>query len=186
MKNIKKIINSKNTKNIVIIILAILNIIFIILNIVEITSNKQNRVSVQEQYEVDTKLSKETIYQEVFTEVTQGKEQYVIHSENAERVNTSGEMKKRVQVTGAEGLEVEGLEIIAKNGISTIKGRLKNNTGKESGNFIVFITILDDDEREIIEIGAYVNEVGINGTVEFTTSTSTDIANAYKYMVTKK
>ena len=168
----------KNTQNIIIVILVTFIIIFAILLILQITNTKKVDL---ETCEVNSNISKDTIYQEVYTEIMQGKEEYIYHTKDGKRQNNSEEMKATKVIEGAESLEVEGLNIEAENGTSVVTATIRNLSEETSGDFLVSISILDSDKREVIELGAYVNAVEAGETTIISTSTTIDIANAYSY-----
>ncbi len=177
----------KNFKNIFIVILIVLIVIFAIL--VVRTGKDKNTSSgntVADLYDVDSALSKDAIYQEVYTEVMLGEEKHVEHADDGTRVNTSTKIQEVQHVNGKDDVVIQGLNITAKDGITTITGTAKNTSNSENGDFMVYISLLDDSNTEILEIGAYINQINPKGEVEFTAITSTDLANAYDYSVTKK
>lgn len=165
-------------KNSIIVILIILIIIFTILLVTENTKPKN--------ITIESNLSKNEIYSEVTTEVTQGEEKYISHDENGNRINTSTKMQEVKKVEGDATLKVEGITITANNNITQISGKVTNTGEKTDGDCIINLSLKDDTGVEILLVGVYINDIETGGETEFNTVVSTDLANAYSYDATKQ
>lgn len=177
----------KNFKNIFIVILIILIVIFAVL-VVRTKKDKDTAIgnTVADLYDVESSLSKDAIYQEVYTEVMYGEEKHIEHTDDGTRANTSTKMQEIQHINGEDDIVIQGLKITAKDDITTITGTAKNTSNSVNGDFMVYISLLDDNTDEILEIGAYIDQIDPKGEVEFTAITSTDLANACDYNVTKR
>ena len=166
----------KNFKYILMSILLILIIVFSVL----LVNAKKNTTS-----KIDSSLSEKEIYDEILTEVINGEEKYTVHDESGNRVNISSKIQETQPIKGINGLEVEGINITAKNNNTQIIGKIKNNGISTLGGSIVKISLKNDEEIEILAVGVYVNEVAPGEETNIQTSVSTDLANAYSYEVSK-
>lgn len=162
----------------IIVILIVLLVIFSILLI----NRKQEKTQVAID---DTRLTEDEIYQEVLTEVLYGKEKYITHDENGNRVNTSDKMKEAVTVDGEKDLEVQEIDITSKDNKTIITGTIKNNGKSTLGDAIYNLSLKDDTGIEILGVGVYVDEIQAGETSTFQTYATIDLANAYSYTVSK-
>lgn len=167
------------------IIIAILFIIVIVFGVLILQQDTKEESIDLNTCKVKSSLSKDTIYQEVLTEVTNGKEKFVVHTQDGKRQNNSTRMQEVHKVENVEGLEITEISITAKDRVSTINLIVKNTSEVVSGDFLITISIMDEQGREMIALGAYVNSIGAGETTTATTTTTIDIANAYDYKVKK-
>ena len=170
--------DKRKIKEIVIMILIVLIIIF---SVLLMNKNKANQKIV-----VDSAQSEEDIYKEVMDETLYGSENNIRHDEDGSRVNVSDKMKETVKIQGDTGLEVEGLNITSKDGITSITGTVKNESQSEKGDYMLIVNLKNDSGKSILEIGVYLNKVEAGKEVQIQTSVTTDLANAYSYTVSKK
>lgn len=159
-------------------------ILIIAIGIMTFLLIKEKNKEVEIKY--DFNISKDTIREEITNEILYGKEKYVTHTEDGTRVNTSEKIKEAKRIKGATDLEVEGLEISTKERNTVIEATVKNKTNEKQGDFLAKLSVKDEDGREIIEVGVYVNEIEAQGETKIVTTTSTDFANAYSYEITKE
>lgn len=162
----------------IIVILIVLLVIFSILLI----NRKQEKTQVAID---DTKLTEDEIYQEVLTEVLYGKEKYITHDENGNRVNISDKMKEAVTVNGEGDLEVQKIDIYSKDNKTIIEGSIKNNGNAALGDEILTLSLKDDTGIEILGVGIYVDKMQSGESSTFQTYATMDLANAYSYSVSK-
>lgn len=162
----------------IIVILIVLLVIFSILLI----NRKQEKTQVAID---DTKLTEDEIYQEVLTEVLYGKEKYITHDENGNRVNISNKMKEAVTVNGEGDLEVQKIDIYSKDNKTIIEGSIKNNGNAALGDEILTLSLKDDTGIEILGVGIYVDKMQSGESSTFQTYATMDLANAYSYSVSK-
>lgn len=162
----------------IIVILIVLLVIFSILLI----NRKQEKTQVAID---DTKLTEDEIYQEVLTEVLYGKEKYITHDENGNRVNISDKMKEAVTVNGEGDLEVQKIDIYSKDNKTIIEGSIKNNGNAALGDEILTLSLKDDTGIEILGVGIYVDKMQSGESSTFQTYATIDLANAYSYSVSK-
>lgn len=162
----------------IIVILIVLLVIFSILLI----NRKQEKTQIAID---DTKLTEDEIYQEVLTEVLYGKEKYITHDENGNRVNISDKMKEAVTVNGEGDLEVQKIDIYSKDNKTIIEGSIKNNGNAALGDEILTLSLKDDTGIEILGVGIYVDKMQSGESSTFQTYATMDLANAYSYSVSK-
>lgn len=162
----------------IIVILIVLLVIFSILLI----NRKQEKTQVAID---DTRLTEDEIYQEVLTEVLYGKEKYITHDENGNRVNISDKMKEAVTVNGEGDLEVQKIDIYSKDNKTIIEGSIKNNGNAALGDEILTLSLKDDTGIEILGVGIYVDKMQSGESSTFQTYATMDLANAYSYSVSK-
>lgn len=161
---------------IIFILLAILVILSVILFNMNSNNNDKERIASQ---------SEEDIYKEVLTEVLYGEEKYVTHDEQGNRINKSSEMSKTVTINGISDLEIRGIKITSKDNNTTISGTVTNvgNTTFNGDNITIFLR--DEENKEILNLGVYIDAINPGETITFQTSVTMDLANAYNYTASK-
>ena len=177
----KKSFLLKNYKSIIIILLILVNVVIICFSIYLHT--KFNHLTLED---IDTSkllYDKELIEKEAYIEFYNGKENYVLHDENGNRINNSEKVKEQKEVFYLEGLYVETANIVVENEISIVNLKMKNNldTNIENRNFrIIFI---NENGERIIEKIFKVDLLEANSEKNVELSIQKDLANIYNYTI---
>lgn len=161
---------------IIFVLLAILVILSVILFNMNSNNNDKERIGIQ---------SEQDIYKEVLTEVLYGEEKYVAHDEQGNRINKSSEMSKNVTINGISDLEIRGIKIISKENNTTISGTVTNVGNTTFNGDSITISFRDEEDKEILNVGVYINTINPGETITFQTSVTMDLANAYNYTASK-
>lgn len=102
--------------------------------------------------------------------------------EDGTKLNTSNKLTETKTI---DGLEIGNLQLTTKDNVSLILGEIKNNTDTARGGFPVDLTLIDKEGKEIITIGAYIQELKPGKSAQFNTSATFDFANAYDFTIKK-
>lgn len=176
----EKLKGKLDLKSFIIIGLVLLIIIFIVLTIVQSNVNK----NVDKKFEL-SEAEKNTIRQEVIEEIENGVEENVGHLDDGTRINSSQKMLEKRAIREDSAIEVSNMKITASNRNSVIVVQAKNVSQEEQGDYLAMISFLDKDGKELFQVGIHIPKLAPLQTVEVTTSATTDIANAYDYVIYK-
>lgn len=176
-KQEEKIMKKEKIK---VLIILILLVILVILSVILTNKNSNNSIN-----EKIGKQSEDDIYKEVLTEVLYGEEKYVTHDENGNRVNKSSEMSKTVTIDGINDLEIRGIKITSKDNNTNISGTVTNVGSLTFDGDSITIFLKDEEKKEILNVGVYINAINPGETITFQTSVTMDLANAYSYTASK-
>lgn len=163
-----------------VLIILILLVILVALSIILVNQNSNNNVKGKMGNQ-----SEEDIYKEVLTEVLYGEEKYVTHDEQGNRVNKSNEMSKTVTIDGINDLEIRGIKITSKDKNTTISGTVTNVGSLAFDGENITIYLRDEEKKEILNVGVYIDAINPGETITFQTSVTMDLANAYSYTASK-
>lgn len=128
---------------------------------------------------------------EKLKEGTTGIERYEDNTEVGEFVNVLedgtklNKSNKLSETKTIDGLEIGNIQLTTKDNVSLILGEIKNNTDTARGGFPVDLTLIDKEGKEIITIGAYIQELKPGKSAQFNTSATFDFANAYDFTIKK-
>lgn len=103
-------------------------------------------------------------------------ETYVV-KEDGTIVNTSENVLQKKTVNG---IEIDNINVIEKDGVTEITGELKNVSGKRVEGFYVMIDLIDKNGQVLVGLGSYIQPVDKDGTGTFdavTTGSYADIAD---------
>lgn len=99
--------------------------------------------------------------------------------------NTNEEIVKTKTVENADYLEITGLDITTKDGFSTIKTTIKNNSTDTLTDFSLTISIFDANNNLITELLNPIQSIKPNESVEAFGIVNDDISNTFNYIVKK-
>lgn len=83
-------------------------------------------------------------------------------------------------------LEISNFQLTEQGNQTVLLGTIKNNTDSVQGGYPATVKIMDKEGNEIVELGAYINEVGPGEEQQFNVSSTLDYANAYDIIIAKK
>lgn len=105
-------------------------------------------------------------------------ESEIKHNNNEEIISTK-------TVENAEYLEITGLDITCKDGFSTIKTTIKNNSSDTLTNFRLDISIFDSNNNLVTELSNPIKSISPDESVESFGVVNKDISDTYTYIVKK-
>lgn len=109
-------------------------------------------------------------------------EEFVEVRKDGTKLNVSNKLKETKTI---DGIEIGKLQLTTKNNVSIILGTVTNNTNIVKGGYPIDLAILDKEGKEIVTIGAYIQELQPGQSAEFNTSATFDFANAYDFTITR-
>jgi hypothetical protein len=83
-------------------------------------------------------------------------------------------------------LEISNFQLTEQGSQTLLLGTIKNNTTTKQGGYPATVKIMDKEGNQIVELGAYINEVGPGEEQQFNVSSTLDYANAYDIKIEKK
>jgi hypothetical protein len=83
-------------------------------------------------------------------------------------------------------LEISNFQLTERGNQTVLLGTIKNNTNKTQGGYPATVKIMDKAGNQIVELGAYINEVAPGEEQQFNVSSTLDYANAYDIIIAKK
>lgn len=154
-------IGKKKTKKMLLISVIILLIIAMLVALL-LTRRKNNNEEKQEQ---------ETEYIE---------EIYTTKLEDGTKINISEDFNKNKTYGN---LSISNIQYTEKDGMSTLLADVTNNGTTKHELEIVKITILGENNEEIVEINPIIEEIDVGETVELTAFITADVINAKDFKI---
>jgi hypothetical protein len=159
----------------------------VILNILLIRQYTKETTINLDTVEVESALSKKMIYQEVENEILTGKkENNVTHTMDGKRINISDNMGKEHIIENASQLNAINMEIETEDNFSVVNITVENTGPEKNGDFYANVSLLDEEENEIINLGGFINQVESGETTCVTLVATVDLANADNYIISKE
>lgn len=76
--------------------------------------------------------------------------------EDGTKVNIS---EKVLEKKAVNGLEIDNIKVVEKNGITEIMGDIKNVSGKRVEGFYIMIDLIDKNGQVLVGLGSYINPI---------------------------
>ena len=162
-KNTKaKTAKQKRNRSILAIILIVLFIIIAILVFTNILK-KDNTIENKTQNETNTTT-----------------ESYVEELGDGIVLNKSRALNETKEIGG---FVVSNIQLTTKDGMTTLLADVKNNTGTKTSLKTAEITLLDNNNEELVTVKGIINEMEAGGTSKLNISMTSNYVNAYDFKV---
>lgn len=111
-------------------------------------------------------------------------EKFVQMVDEATKLNISSKLNEAKTVNG---IEIKNIQLTYRNGMTVLLADVTNNSGKDLTDVTdVDITLLGENNEEIITAGALISPTKAGETTQLNTSITMDYVNAYDFKVTIK
>lgn len=112
------------------------------------------------------------------------KEEFVQILEDGTKLNISSKLNETKTVNG---IEISNIQFTYKDGLTVLIADVTNNSGKDLKDVTeANITLLDENDGEIITVEALISPTKVGETTQLNTSMTLDYVNAYDFKVTLK
>ena len=166
-KDKKGNVKSKNGKGIPLI--AIVLIIAVLAAVIIIANGRKNNNGVNVGEQSDNTQEQNTSYvEEIQTGV---------------KINKSSKLNEAKQV---DGLSISNIQLTTKDGMSTLLADVTNKTKSKSNLKMVEITLLDENNTELVTVKGIINELKPEESTVLNISMTSDYVNAYDFSVKVK
>lgn len=91
-----------------------------------------------------------------------------------------------LQLSGAEKLKVNGIEITPKEGSSSINATIYNNDKEKMEGGKVYVLVKNKEGSVILKAAVYIDDIEANGETGIQIATKRDLSNAYSYTIEKE
>ena len=163
-KDKKKNVKKKEGKGIPLIAIVLLIVILVII-VIGVSNRKTN-------------LGGEKIDQSNNTQ-----EQYVEEIQKGVKINKSNKLNEAKQV---DGLSISNIQLTTKDGMSTLLADVTNKTNTKSNLKMVEITLVDQNNTELVRVKGVINELKPEESTVLNISMTSDFVNAYDFTVKVK
>ena len=110
-------------------------------------------------------------------------EKYVNVLADGTKLNTSNKLNKTRKV---DGIEISGIQLTHKNGISVLLATARNVSEVDKGMTVIEITLYDDKNNILEIVEGIVSPVKAGESTQINMGLSADYANAYDFTVKSK
>jgi len=110
-------------------------------------------------------------------------EKYVEVLEDGTKLNKSNKLK---EIKKIEGMEITGIQLTNKDGVSRIIAVVTNMTNQEIELTPIKLTLYDDKNKVLEEVNGLISPMKAGESVQLNMGISVDYANAYDFKVEKK
>ena len=110
-------------------------------------------------------------------------EEYVEVLEDGTKVNTSNKLKENKKFGN---LEISNISIEEKENETILEADVTNIGSNNEGDYAIYLSVKDDEGKEIKKIAGYINHIGPNEKTKLRIKTSYDFANAYDFEIEKQ
>ena len=135
------------------------------------------KLSPKEEFDVQNKEEKK---EEIIEEE---KEEFTEKIDDEMKINTS---EKVNEVKDIEGFKFENTKLFFKNGLTELSADVTNNKGKDTGETLVDLILVDKDGNEIITVGGILSPMKAGEVSKYKTTITLDYANAYDFLIKVK
>lgn len=149
-------------------ILAILLVIIVIIIAIVVFSNLFKKDNVSKNNENATNTTSESYVEELGDGIV---------------LNKSRALNETKEIGG---FVVSNIQLTTKDGMTTLLADVKNNTGAKTTLKTAEITLLDNNNEELVTVKGIINEMEAGGTSKLNISMTSNYINAYDFKVVIK
>ena len=146
-------------------ILAILLIIIVIIIAIVVFSNLFKKDNVSKNNENVTNTTSESYVEELGDGIV---------------LNKSRALNETKEIGG---FVVSNIQLTTKDGMTTLLADVKNNTGAKTSLKTAEITLLDNNNEELVTVKGIINEMEAGGTSKLNISMTSNYVNAYDFKI---
>ena len=162
----------RKIRRLLFLILIVLIIAVVAINVSKHKDGNDNENQNLEQQNVAKNNPKETL-----------EEKYVQTLDDGNKVNTSEKLKENKKI---DSLELKDIQLMYKNGVTTLLANVENSSNKTVEQKVVEVTLLNDNNEKIYTLQGIIEEIEAGGTKQLNCSITADFVNAYDFTIKEK